>query len=113
MRPLYLVEGDRRARVIPARKLLGVFWVLNSVSFSCIPKVWGFLAFWGFLHIFLLCFFFQYIKKFYNETWERRYGFSMDEGTLTLLWSVTVSIFAIGGFVGAIIVTPIVKFFGR
>uniref|UniRef100_A0A8B9SNY0 Solute carrier family 2 member 9 n=1 Tax=Anas platyrhynchos TaxID=8839 RepID=A0A8B9SNY0_ANAPL len=42
-----------------------------------------------------------YIKKFYNETWERRYGFSVDE------------IFAIGGLVGAIIVTPIVKFFGR
>ncbi|XP_052537620.1 solute carrier family 2, facilitated glucose transporter member 9 isoform X1 [Tympanuchus pallidicinctus] len=54
-----------------------------------------------------------YIKKFYNETWERRYGFSVDESTLTLLWSVTVSIFAIGGLVGAIIVTPIVKFFGR
>uniref|UniRef100_A0A8C2U4V9 Solute carrier family 2 member 9 n=1 Tax=Coturnix japonica TaxID=93934 RepID=A0A8C2U4V9_COTJA len=54
-----------------------------------------------------------YIKKFYNETWERRYGFSMDESTLTLLWSITVSIFAIGGLVGAIIVTPIVKFFGR
>uniref|UniRef100_A0A8C0BMJ5 Solute carrier family 2, facilitated glucose transporter member 5 n=1 Tax=Buteo japonicus TaxID=224669 RepID=A0A8C0BMJ5_9AVES len=54
-----------------------------------------------------------HIKKFYNETWERRYGFSVDESTLTLLWSVTVSIFAIGGLVGAIIVTPIVKFFGR
>nr|XP_047902666.1 solute carrier family 2, facilitated glucose transporter member 9 isoform X3 [Anser cygnoides] len=54
-----------------------------------------------------------YIKKFYNETWERRYGFSVDESTLTLLWSITVSIFAIGGLVGAIIVTPIVKFFGR
>uniref|UniRef100_A0A8C5JRV2 Solute carrier family 2, facilitated glucose transporter member 5 n=1 Tax=Junco hyemalis TaxID=40217 RepID=A0A8C5JRV2_JUNHY len=54
-----------------------------------------------------------FIKKFYNETWERRYGFSVDEGTLTLLWSITVSIFAIGGLVGAIIVTPIVKFFGR
>ncbi|OXB66886.1 hypothetical protein ASZ78_013547 [Callipepla squamata] len=54
-----------------------------------------------------------FIKKFYNETWERRYGFSVDESTLTLLWSVTVSIFAIGGLVGAIIVTPIVKFFGR
>uniref|UniRef100_A0A8D0KSQ1 Solute carrier family 2, facilitated glucose transporter member 5 n=1 Tax=Strix occidentalis caurina TaxID=311401 RepID=A0A8D0KSQ1_STROC len=51
--------------------------------------------------------------KFYNETWERRYGFSVDESTLTLLWSITVSIFAIGGLVGAIIVTPIVKFFGR
>ncbi|XP_010008202.1 PREDICTED: solute carrier family 2, facilitated glucose transporter member 9-like, partial [Nestor notabilis] len=55
----------------------------------------------------------QFIKKFYNETWERRYGFSVDESTLTLLWSITVSIFAIGGLVGAIIVTPIVKFFGR
>ncbi|XP_076192062.1 solute carrier family 2, facilitated glucose transporter member 9 isoform X2 [Aptenodytes patagonicus] len=54
-----------------------------------------------------------YIKKFYNETWERRYGFSVDESTLTLLWSITVSVFAIGGLVGAIIVTPIVKFFGR
>ncbi|XP_068799487.1 solute carrier family 2, facilitated glucose transporter member 9 isoform X6 [Struthio camelus] len=54
-----------------------------------------------------------YIKKFYNETWQRRYGFSMDESTLTLLWSITVSIFAIGGLVGAIIATPIVKFFGR
>lgn len=65
------------------------------------------------LHVLLLCIFFQYIKKFYNETWERRYGFSVDEGTLTLLWSITVSVFAIGGLVGAIIVTPIVKFFGR
>ncbi|GAB0188140.1 solute carrier family 2, facilitated glucose transporter member 9 [Grus japonensis] len=55
----------------------------------------------------------SYIKKFYNETWQRRYGFSVDESTLTLLWSITVSIFAIGGLVGAIIVTPIVKFFGR
>nr|XP_025977856.1 solute carrier family 2, facilitated glucose transporter member 9 [Dromaius novaehollandiae] len=54
-----------------------------------------------------------YIKRFYNETWQRRYGFSMEESTLTLLWSITVSIFAIGGLVGAIIVTPIVKFFGR
>ncbi|KYO45762.1 solute carrier family 2, facilitated glucose transporter member 9 isoform X1 [Alligator mississippiensis] len=54
-----------------------------------------------------------YIKKFYNATWERRYSSSIDEGTLTLLWSITVSIFSIGGLVGAIIVTPIVKFFGR
>uniref|UniRef100_A0A8C4WS07 Solute carrier family 2, facilitated glucose transporter member 5 n=1 Tax=Gopherus evgoodei TaxID=1825980 RepID=A0A8C4WS07_9SAUR len=37
----------------------------------------------------------------------------IDEGTLTLLWSITVSIFSIGGLVGAIITTPIVKFFGR
>ncbi|XP_075276648.1 solute carrier family 2, facilitated glucose transporter member 9 isoform X2 [Opisthocomus hoazin] len=54
-----------------------------------------------------------YIKKFYNETWERRYGFSMDENTLTLLWSITVSLFAIGGLMGAFIATPILKFLGR
>uniref|UniRef100_A0A8C4Y661 Solute carrier family 2, facilitated glucose transporter member 5 n=1 Tax=Gopherus evgoodei TaxID=1825980 RepID=A0A8C4Y661_9SAUR len=51
--------------------------------------------------------------RFYNESWERRYGRVIDEGTLTLLWSITVSIFSIGGLVGAIITTPIVKFFGR
>uniref|UniRef100_A0A8C5EWD8 Solute carrier family 2, facilitated glucose transporter member 5 n=1 Tax=Gopherus evgoodei TaxID=1825980 RepID=A0A8C5EWD8_9SAUR len=64
-------------------------------------------------HIPLLSLYFQYIKRFYNESWERRYGRVIDEGTLTLLWSITVSIFSIGGLVGAIITTPIVKFFGR
>uniref|UniRef100_A0A8C0BRC7 Solute carrier family 2, facilitated glucose transporter member 5 n=1 Tax=Buteo japonicus TaxID=224669 RepID=A0A8C0BRC7_9AVES len=96
-------EGDRRARVIPASKLLGFLFCFSQLCFlKC-----------NILHVLLSCIFFQHIKKFYNETWERRYGFSVDESTLTLLWSVTVSIFAIGGLVGAIIVTPIVKFFGR
>uniref|UniRef100_A0A8D0GTA1 Solute carrier family 2 member 9 n=1 Tax=Sphenodon punctatus TaxID=8508 RepID=A0A8D0GTA1_SPHPU len=55
----------------------------------------------------------MFIKKFYNETWERRYNHTMEEETLTILWTITVSIFAIGGLVGALIVTPAVKFFGR
>uniref|UniRef100_A0A8C0BRB2 Solute carrier family 2, facilitated glucose transporter member 5 n=1 Tax=Buteo japonicus TaxID=224669 RepID=A0A8C0BRB2_9AVES len=89
--------------VIPASKLLGFLFCFSQLCFlKC-----------NILHVLLSCIFFQHIKKFYNETWERRYGFSVDESTLTLLWSVTVSIFAIGGLVGAIIVTPIVKFFGR
>ncbi|XP_054437913.1 solute carrier family 2, facilitated glucose transporter member 9 isoform X2 [Pteronotus mesoamericanus] len=55
----------------------------------------------------------RYIKAFYNETWERRYGQPIDPDTLTLLWSVTVSIFAIGGLVGTLLVKPIGKFLGR
>ncbi|XP_039216177.1 solute carrier family 2, facilitated glucose transporter member 9 isoform X3 [Crotalus tigris] len=54
-----------------------------------------------------------FIKKFYNETWKRRYNQSITEQSLTLLWTLTVSIFAIGGLVGALIVTPAVKYFGR
>ncbi|KAH0616304.1 hypothetical protein JD844_027329 [Phrynosoma platyrhinos] len=54
-----------------------------------------------------------FIKKFYNETWERRYNQSMTEQSVILFWTISVSIFAIGGLVGALIVTPAVKYFGR
>ena len=60
---------------------------------------------------FVVCF--QYIKAFYNESWERRHGHPIDSDTLTLLWSVTVSIFAIGGLVGTFLVKVIGKFLGR
>ncbi|XP_034288732.1 solute carrier family 2, facilitated glucose transporter member 9-like isoform X2 [Pantherophis guttatus] len=52
-----------------------------------------------------------FIKKFYNETWERRYNQSITEQSLTLLWTLSVSIFAVGGLLGALIVTPAVKYF--
>ncbi|XP_061276807.1 solute carrier family 2, facilitated glucose transporter member 9 isoform X7 [Bos javanicus] len=54
-----------------------------------------------------------YIKAFYNESWERRHGHPIDSDTLTLLWSVTVSIFAIGGLMGTFLVKVIGKFLGR
>ncbi|XP_068398380.1 solute carrier family 2, facilitated glucose transporter member 9 isoform X2 [Eschrichtius robustus] len=54
-----------------------------------------------------------YIKTFYNESWERRHGHRIDLDTLTLLWSVTVSIFAIGGLVGTFLVKLIGKVLGR
>uniref|UniRef100_A0A2I3GA24 Solute carrier family 2, facilitated glucose transporter member 5 n=1 Tax=Nomascus leucogenys TaxID=61853 RepID=A0A2I3GA24_NOMLE len=54
-----------------------------------------------------------YIKAFYNESWERRHGCPIDPDTLTLLWSVTVSIFAIGGLVGTLMVKMIGKVLGR
>ncbi|VCX36802.1 unnamed protein product, partial [Gulo gulo] len=53
-----------------------------------------------------------YIKSFYNESWERRHGHPIDPDTLTLLWSVTVSIFAIGGLVGTLMVKLIGKVLG-
>ncbi|XP_032189720.1 solute carrier family 2, facilitated glucose transporter member 9 isoform X2 [Mustela erminea] len=55
----------------------------------------------------------RYIKSFYNESWERRHGHPIDPDTLTLLWSVTVSIFAIGGLVGTLMVKLIGKVLGR
>ncbi|XP_073093944.1 solute carrier family 2, facilitated glucose transporter member 9 isoform X5 [Manis javanica] len=54
-----------------------------------------------------------YIKAFYNESWERRHGRPIDPDMLTLLWSVTVSIFAIGGLVGTLMVKMIGKVLGR
>ncbi|XP_048220177.1 solute carrier family 2, facilitated glucose transporter member 9 [Perognathus longimembris pacificus] len=54
-----------------------------------------------------------YIKAFYSGVWERRYGHPPDPDTLTLLWSVTVSIFAIGGLVGTVFVKMIGKALGR
>lgn len=60
---------------------------------------------------FVVCF--QYIKAFYNESWERRHGHPTDPDTLTLLWSVTVSIFAIGGLVGTLMVKLIGRVLGR
>ncbi|KAM9678642.1 solute carrier family 2, facilitated glucose transporter member 9 isoform 7-T10 [Trichechus inunguis] len=55
----------------------------------------------------------QYIKAFYNESWERSRGHPVDSDTVTLLWSVTVSIFALGGVVGTLMVKLIGKFLGR
>ncbi|XP_048826245.1 solute carrier family 2, facilitated glucose transporter member 9 isoform X1 [Brienomyrus brachyistius] len=55
----------------------------------------------------------RYIKAFYNETWIQRYGKPAGPEVLTLLWSVTVSIFAIGGLVGALGASLLMKILGR
>nr|XP_020448175.1 solute carrier family 2, facilitated glucose transporter member 9 isoform X2 [Monopterus albus]XP_020448176.1 solute carrier family 2, facilitated glucose transporter member 9 isoform X2 [Monopterus albus]XP_020448178.1 solute carrier family 2, facilitated glucose transporter member 9 isoform X2 [Monopterus albus] len=54
-----------------------------------------------------------YIKAFYNKTWIERYGDPIGAETATLLWSITVSIFAIGGLLGALSVSLLIKVFGR
>ncbi|KAF3844003.1 hypothetical protein F7725_016051 [Dissostichus mawsoni] len=55
----------------------------------------------------------QYIKNFYNETLTESYNLIPDERLLTILYSVTVSIFAIGGMTGALLVGKLVTKFGR
>lgn len=55
----------------------------------------------------------QYIKAFYNETFIEKYDWDPDEEYLTILYSLTVSIFAIGGMTGALLVGKLVTKFGR
>ncbi|KFP89918.1 Solute carrier family 2, facilitated glucose transporter member 9, partial [Apaloderma vittatum] len=54
-----------------------------------------------------------YIKTFYNITWSQRYGHGLEPGPLTLLYSLTVSIFALGGLVGSLLVGMLVDRYGR
>uniref|UniRef100_A0A8C2WWP0 Solute carrier family 2, facilitated glucose transporter member 5 n=1 Tax=Cyclopterus lumpus TaxID=8103 RepID=A0A8C2WWP0_CYCLU len=54
-----------------------------------------------------------YIKDFYNKTVLRRTGTGLSGETLTLMYSLTVSVFAIGGLLGSVIVGMLVSRFGR
>ncbi|KAG7493307.1 solute carrier family 2, facilitated glucose transporter member 9 isoform X1 [Solea senegalensis] len=54
-----------------------------------------------------------HIKVFYNTTWMERYGEPIKEETVTFLWSITVSIFAIGGLLGALFVSVLLRILGR
>ncbi|KAM8880431.1 solute carrier family 2 member 15b isoform 1-T1 [Spinachia spinachia] len=55
----------------------------------------------------------QYIKDFYNETMVERYDWIPGEELLTVFYSLTVSIFAIGGMTGALLVGRLVTKYGR
>ncbi|XP_078263411.1 solute carrier family 2, facilitated glucose transporter member 9 isoform X2 [Rhinoraja longicauda] len=54
-----------------------------------------------------------YIKSFCNESWIKHFGTAIEAESLTLLWSIIVSIAAIGGLFGAFIVTFLLKYLGR
>ncbi|XP_034456194.1 solute carrier family 2 member 15b isoform X2 [Hippoglossus hippoglossus] len=55
----------------------------------------------------------QYIKAFYNESIINTYDWIPDEQFLTVLYSLTVSVFAIGGMTGALLVGKLVTKYGR
>ncbi|XP_058619244.1 solute carrier family 2, facilitated glucose transporter member 5-like isoform X2 [Onychostoma macrolepis] len=52
------------------------------------------------------------MQLFYTQIYEDRYGL-MSDNLLTLLWSVTVSMYPLGGFFGSLMVAPLVNKFGR
>ncbi|XP_073452281.1 solute carrier family 2, facilitated glucose transporter member 9-like isoform X2 [Aquarana catesbeiana] len=54
-----------------------------------------------------------HIKAFYNSTWHQRYGEFLEQSPLTIFYSLTVSVFAIGGMLGSLFVGVLVSRFGR
>ncbi|NXE68940.1 GTR5 protein, partial [Calcarius ornatus] len=54
-----------------------------------------------------------YMQDFYNRTYLERTGVPMDRGFQTLLWSLTVSMFPLGGLFGSLLVWPMVNNCGR
>ncbi|NWW89639.1 GTR11 protein, partial [Rhynochetos jubatus] len=55
----------------------------------------------------------EYIKSFIGETWLKRYGSSLSEEMLTLMWSFIVSIYSIGGLLGSLSAGYMSVRFGR
>uniref|UniRef100_A0A669DP02 Solute carrier family 2 member 3a n=1 Tax=Oreochromis niloticus TaxID=8128 RepID=A0A669DP02_ORENI len=53
------------------------------------------------------------LKSFFNVTWYKRYNKDIDPGVCTIVWSVAVSIFSVGGMVGSFSVGVIANQFGR
>lgn len=56
---------------------------------------------------------FQYMQDFYNQTYYNRSGMPMTSDFQTLLWSLTVSMYPLGGFFGSLMVWPLVNNCGR
>ncbi|XP_061076856.1 solute carrier family 2 member 9, like 1 [Conger conger] len=54
-----------------------------------------------------------YIKNFINQSWFVRHGESMAPETVTLIWSIIVSSYAVGGLFGSVSVRYIAGKFGR
>ena len=55
----------------------------------------------------------QFMQQFYNTTYVERYGRPMEDNFLTLLWSLSVSMYPLGGFFGSLMVAPLVNKLGR
>ncbi len=60
-----------------------------------------------------LCVFSQAVQNFINQTWTERYDTEISTQVLTLLWSSIVSIFTLGGLVGASVGGTLAIRFGR
>lgn len=63
----------------------------------------------------LFCFVFmvQIIEDFINNTWTQRYEEPITKSSLTAIWSISVSIFSVGGILGSFSVGLFVNSLGR
>ncbi|XP_075968859.1 solute carrier family 2, facilitated glucose transporter member 3a [Anarhichas minor] len=55
----------------------------------------------------------QKLRSFFNDTWVERYGVPITPGVCTIVWSVSVAIFSVGGMVGSFSVGVMANRFGR
>ncbi|KAM8790121.1 solute carrier family 2, facilitated glucose transporter member 5-like isoform 1-T1 [Rhynchonycteris naso] len=55
----------------------------------------------------------EFMKEFYNETYYDRNSDYLSDFSLTLLWSLSVSMFPFGGFIGSLMVGFLVNKLGR
>lgn len=55
----------------------------------------------------------EFMQQFYNDTYYDRNKENIESFTLTLLWSLTVSMFPFGGFIGSLMVGFLVNNLGR
>nr|XP_033812120.1 solute carrier family 2, facilitated glucose transporter member 11 isoform X3 [Geotrypetes seraphini] len=55
----------------------------------------------------------MHIQKFVNQTWLERTGLSLEVKVVTLIWSFIVSVYPLGGFIGALLAGPMAIKLGR
>ncbi|KAM4710059.1 solute carrier family 2, facilitated glucose transporter member 11-like isoform 2-T2 [Discoglossus pictus] len=55
----------------------------------------------------------MHIQKFVNQTWLERTGSQLDSTMITLIWSIVVSVYPLGGFLGALLAGPMAIKLGR
>ncbi|KAF7209672.1 solute carrier family 2, facilitated glucose transporter member 5 [Nothobranchius furzeri] len=53
------------------------------------------------------------MQQFYNSTYAGRFNTPMEDDLLTLLWSLSVSMYPLGGLFGSLMVAPLVNKLGR
>ncbi|XP_043994155.1 solute carrier family 2, facilitated glucose transporter member 1-like [Gambusia affinis] len=53
------------------------------------------------------------LRSFFNQTWFQRYNEPISSGVCTIVWSVAVAIFSVGGMVGSFSVGVMANRFGR
>ncbi|KAM6924821.1 LOW QUALITY PROTEIN: solute carrier family 2, facilitated glucose transporter member 5 [Xenentodon cancila] len=54
-----------------------------------------------------------FMQQFYNTTYMERYNTPIEANLLTLLWSLSVSMYPLGGLFGSLMVAPLVNNLGR